>query len=164
MDVSSIEGGLIEGGLIKAGIRISEAWADIHMSDFEIMTSDGKSLFTHRVYVDPATLFYVVENLTQFSTKMESGSSHRIEFGKFGSDFGGGAFSVYFQIQKLGKIHIVVRGQSRYLQFGSQEVANEATLHLVSEPALLDSFINDLRGVERKLRSEAFLECITGLW
>lgn len=47
--------------------------------------------------------------------------------------------------RKHGKLLLRVLAQSEFSRFEDRELSSDATLHLVSEPALLDNFIFVLR-------------------
>jgi hypothetical protein len=47
-----------------------------------------------------------------------------------------------------------------FFDFCKKNVASEATLYLVTEPALLDNFIHEFQFINGEIRSKARLECI----
>ncbi|MEM9089183.1 MAG: hypothetical protein AAGC93_10605 [Cyanobacteria bacterium P01_F01_bin.53] len=141
------------------GIRFVKTWGDIDLSKYQIETSNGSSVFINRVYVNPDILSELIEQLHSFSGQIHGGI-YDMTLGSFGPEFAGGAIHNRLHFQPLGKIHITARCQSGYSQFSSKKIANESLLHLVTEPALLDNFLMELQGLEKGVRTEAFLECV----
>jgi hypothetical protein len=54
--------------------------------------------------------------------------------------------------------------QSDYSDFGRKNVASEATLYLISEPSLLDNFIQALRALSDGNCLDVELEAIDSPW
>jgi hypothetical protein len=86
------------------------------------------------------------------------GGIYDIQFGVFGPEYASGAFHARLHFHKLSKIHITVKAQSGFEEFGMKHVASESTLYLISEPILLDNFIAELKALSAGLRDEAKLE------
>jgi hypothetical protein len=84
--------------------------------------------------------------------------STTFDSGSLGQNTRGGAFRARLHFREHSKIHISIRAQSEFEEFGMQSVASEATLYFTTEPILLDNFIADLRAVKAGLRDEAKLE------
>jgi hypothetical protein len=81
-----------------------------------------------------------------------------IVLGSFGPEYAGGAFHARLHFQPLGKIHVTVRGQSEFREFGVKTVASDATLYLRTQPALLDNFVTDLDALRLGKRDDAKLD------
>ena len=80
------------------------------------------------------------------------GGIYDIRLGSFGPEYASGTFHARLHFQKLSKIHITVKAQSGFEEFGMKHVASEATLYLVSEPIPLDNFITELKALSAELR------------
>jgi len=52
------------------------------------------------------------------------------------------------------------RMQTDFFNFGIKKVASEAVLYMISEPALLDKFINHFNNISKDAGNVALLECI----
>jgi hypothetical protein len=50
--------------------------------------------------------------------------------------------------------------QTDFFNFGIKKVASEAVLYMISEPALLDKFINHFNNISKDAGNVALLECI----
>jgi hypothetical protein len=140
-------------------IRICKIWFDVDIVELSIQVSDGQSQFRNRVYVGHEHLENVVNSLESFKSQIHGGI-YDIGFGKFGPEYANGAFLARLHYQRSGKINISVHAESEYEEFSDNKVASMVRLYLRSEPALLDTFITQLRAVSRSNDNEAFLECI----
>jgi hypothetical protein len=139
------------------GIQFTKIWFDIDVVEFEIESSDGKSLFSNQVYVGHGHLNDLIEGLSTFRRHVHGGI-YDIAFGSFGPEYASGAFHARLHFQPPGKILVTVRGQSDFREFGMKTVASEATLFMWTEPILLDNFIAELRSLASGKREEAHLE------
>jgi hypothetical protein len=68
---------------------------------------------------------------------------------------------VRMQFRQRGKLFLRVLAQSGFSRLGDQEVSSEAKLHLMSEPALLDHFILELRTLSEGSTEQAELMAIS---
>jgi hypothetical protein len=145
---------------MKPGIRFIREWADEDMVELRTEISDGRSLFVNRIYVGHQQLREAVAGLDAFKTHIYGGIFN-LRFGEFGSEYASGAVDARLQFRKQGKILLRVSAQSGFDRFEEKELASEATLHLVSEPALLDEFIRALRALSKANSEQAELEAIS---
>jgi hypothetical protein len=83
-----------------------------------------------------------------------------MRFGDFGPEYASGAFHARFHFPEPGKLYVTCRQQSGFEDFGGKNVASEGTLHLRTEPVLLDDFLEQLKAVDAKKRDDAYLETI----
>jgi hypothetical protein len=139
------------------GIHLTKIWFDNDVIEFEIRTSDGKSLFSHEAYVGHQSLNDLIEGLSTFTHHVHGGI-YDIAFGSFGPEYAGGAFHARLHFQPLGKILVTVRGESDFREFGMKTVASAATLFIWTEPVLLDNFISELKSLASGKRDDAHLE------
>ena len=102
----------------------------------------------------------VIAGLNSFKNEVHGGI-YDFHLGSFGPEYAGGAFHARLHFQSRGKIFVTARGQSEFQDFGIKTVANEATLYLQTEPALLDNFIAELGALRAGKREDANLEGIT---
>jgi hypothetical protein len=142
---------------MKTGITFENIWHDEDMYEFRISSSDGASLFVHEVYVGYGTFDETIAALDIFKDQVYGGI-YDIEFGSFGPEYGSGAFHARFQFQEKGKIYITIKAQSEYEDFGKKNIASEATLYFVAEPAQLDNFITSLKSLNNGNTDSAHLE------
>lgn len=142
-------------------IVIEKVWSDDDLVEFRITTTDGCSLFCVNVYSGHEHLRSLVADLDRFKVQL-SGGIFDIEFGKFGPEYAKGAFQarLHFRSNGRGRLFTTVRAESEWRPFSMTNVASRATLHLTSEPALLDRFIGELRRVSSGTEMTATLECV----
>lgn len=146
--------------LMNLGIRICKVWFDVDLLELKIEVSNGISLFSNQVYVQHETLKTVISDLNVFKTQVYGGILD-VCLGAFGPEYAGGAFDARFHFQKLGQLYITVRQQSQFADFPLRLVADEATIHLKTEPVLLDHFIVGLTALYMENSAEAYLEAIS---
>ena len=142
---------------MKPGIRFKKIWFDNELVELRIESFDGDSFFTTKVYVGHKDFEALIDGLNRFKDHVYGGIFD-IKLGGFGPEYANGAFDARLHFQNRGKIHVTIKSQSDYKEFGIKTVASEATLYLVSEPALLDNFIGELRKLQAAVTDEASLE------
>ena len=142
---------------MKPGIHFKKIWFDNEVVELRIESFDGDSFFTTKVYVGHQDFDALIDGLITFKDHVHGGIFD-IKLGGFGPEYANGAFDARLHFQNRGKIHVTIKSQSDYKEFGIKSVASEATLYLVSEPALLDNFIGELRKLQGTVTDEATLE------
>jgi hypothetical protein len=144
---------------MNAGIHFKKIWFDDDVIELKIDSFDGNSLFSNEAYVGHHDMVNLIAGLNNFKDQVYGGI-YDIQLGAFGPEYAGGAFHARLHFQDRGKVHITINTQSQFEEFGMKNVASEATLYLVSEPALLDNFIAELKALKAGLRDEAKLEAV----
>ena len=144
---------------MRPGITIAKLWEDSELVELRVSVSDGVSEFTNQVYVSHSALARTVEDLDGFKGKLGGGLLD-IQFGEFGPDWANGAFHAKFQLLPPGRTYVTAQQESEFIEFANKLVASRATLHMTSEPGLLDRFIAELRAVSSKASVDARLEGI----
>jgi hypothetical protein len=144
---------------MKPGISFTKIWSDDDAVELRIQVSDAQSVFVNEVYVGHQELADLVVNLNRFKTHVHGGI-HDIAFGSFGPEYANGAFHARLHFQDRGIVFVAVRSQCSFEEFGKKNVASEATLHVKTEPALLDNFVEEIKGMCEGERDEAALEGI----
>jgi len=144
---------------MKSYISFKKIWADDDLSEFEVVVNDGGSSFSNQVYVAPSYLKETIKDLLFFKEQIRGGL-YDLTFGRFGQEYADGAFQARLHFQDRGKIFISVKAQSEFFDFGRKKVASEALLFLISEPALLDNFIEELKSLDQEIGNTATLECL----
>ena len=114
---------------------------------------------TLTLYVGHREMENLVNELNVFKSHIYGGIFD-IELGTFGPECANGAFNGRLHFHERGKIYISIRMESDFFDFGAKNVASEAILYLVSEPALLDNFINQLKSIDKEIGNNAVLECL----
>ena len=132
------------------------------MVELSIEACDGTSTFSNKVYVGHQNLRDVIASLSKVKEQI-CGGLYELRLGEFGPEYASGAFHARLHFHR-GKILISVHLQSEYSDFGRKNVASEANLYVISEPSLLDSFIQSLRAISEGHREDAELEGIDSLW
>lgn len=144
---------------MKPGIRLTKIWADDDMLELQAEICDSRSLFVNQIYVGHKALAETVSGLHRFKDQA-CGGLFNLRFGEFGPEYASGALDVRMHFRKQGKLLLRVLAQSEFSRFEDRELASEATLHLVSEPALLDNFIVEIRMLSEGSSERAELEAI----
>lgn len=144
-------------------LEFASTWMDDDMMQLNAVVFDGRSSFSNKVYVGHRQLKDVVAELHAFKDRIYGGI-YDLRFGEFGPEFGPGAFQARLHFHERGKLLITVHMQSEFTDFGKNHVASEATLYLISEPALLDNFIGSLRAVSEGHQKIAQLDGIESPW
>ena len=144
---------------MKSGIRFIKERFDEDMVELRVETCDGNSLFINRIYVGHEYLRNVVAGLDVFKRRIYGGIFN-LRLGEFGAEYASGALDARFQFRRLGKILVRVHAQSEFGHFEEKEFAAEATLYLVTEPDLLDKFIQGLHALSNATSERAELEAI----
>ena len=142
---------------MKPGIKFENIWHDEDMYEFKIYSSDGAYVFTHEVYVGYGTFDETISGLDAFKSQVYGGI-YDLKFGSFGPEYASGAFHARFHFQDKDGIFITIRAQSEYEGFGKKNIASEAILYLVAEPAQLDNFIVSLKSLDNGITDNAHLE------
>lgn len=143
---------------MKSEITIEKVWFDDDLTELKISVCNGKSLFTNKVYVGSHQISELVNALNIFKNHYYGGLKD-ISLGKFGREYANGAFSARLHFPKPGALYIATHQQSEYFEFKGQEEASEAKMYLKTEPALLDNFIQELKGVSNGISDVATLVC-----
>lgn len=144
---------------MKPGIYFKKIWFDDDVVELKIDSFDGNSLFSNKVYVGHQGMKDLIAELSVFRDHVYGGS-YDIQMGEFGPEYASGAFHARLHFHKHSQIHITIKAQSEFEEFGMKNVASEATIYLVSEPILLDNFIAELKALSSGLRDEAKLEAV----
>jgi len=142
---------------MKPGITFEKIWFDDDIVELRISSSDGTSLFANKVYAAHQVIDDLIVGLNTFKDQVYGGI-YDIRFGEFGPEYASGAFQARLHFQDRGKIYVTVNAQSEFEDFGRNNVASEATLYLISEPALLNNCIAELRALKSGERNDARLE------
>lgn len=144
---------------MKPSIRFTKIWADEDMLELRVEICDGRSLFVNQIYVGHQLLADTVSGLHRFKDQIYGGLFN-LRFGEFGPEYASGALDVRMHFRKHGKLLLRVLAQSEFSRFEDRELSSDATLNLVSEPALLDNFIVALSTFSKGDIEQAELEAI----
>ena len=144
---------------MKSGIHISRVWSDDDVVELRILVSDGVSSFSNQAYVGHAALDDAVSSLHVFKDHVHGGLFD-LRFGEFGPEYAGGAFHARFHFPVPGRLYVSCEQESEFTEFAKKEVASRATMYVMSDPALLDRFIAELRAVAAGSSEVAFLEAV----
>jgi hypothetical protein len=141
------------------GIKLTKIWADDDMLELRVQICDGRSVFVNQIYVGHRHLAEAVLGLDRFKDQVHGGLFN-LRFGEFGPEYASGALDVRMHFRKQGKVLLRVLAESEFSDFDGREIASDATLHLLSEPALLDNFVVAIRMLSEGSREHAELEAI----
>lgn len=144
---------------MKPCIRFNKIWADEDMLELRIEISDGDSLFVNKIYVDHQLLAETVSRIHRFKDQI-NGGIFDLRFGAFGPEYASGALDVRMHFRSRGKLVVRVLAESEFRDFEGRDLASDVTLHLMSEPALLDNFIVELSALSEGRSEQAELEAV----
>ncbi|HEU4852923.1 MAG TPA: hypothetical protein VFT37_12295 [Telluria sp.] len=130
--------------------------SDDDMSKIEVTACDGASSFLCDPYVGHWEFSETVRALESFVAGGPDGSVE-LRWRELGPDYGLAAFHAAMEFRQLGKIQVAVMARSDRFEFGGREVAAEAKLFFVTEPALFDDFLRGLRALRDGLSDTAEL-------
>ena len=148
---------------MKPKLKLTKIWQDDDMMELRIHACDGTSAFSNKIYVGHQNLRNVVRELNTFKDQIYGGI-YDLRFGEFGPEYASGALHARLQFHDRGKLLISAYMQSDYSDFGQKNVASEANLYLISEPSLLDNFIQALRSLSDGNCTDAELGAIDSPW
>lgn len=144
---------------MKPGMRFTKLSADEDMLEVRVEISDGASLFVTRIHVGHRQLADAVSGLHRFKDHV-NGGLFNLRFGEFGPEYASGALDARMHFRERARLLVRVSAQAEFSRFQDRELASEATLYLVSEPALLDNFILELGAIGNGSSDRAALEAI----
>lgn len=144
---------------MRRGIEVTKVWSDDDLVELEFRVSDGESLVVNRVYVAHEQLAESAAALARFNDP-GNGGEFELSFGVFGPEVASGAFCGHFRYFAPGRLLVTCVQEREFRKFESLNLANSATTHLRSEPALLQRFATELRALAAGMDDEAFLEAI----
>jgi hypothetical protein len=144
---------------MDSGLAISKIWFDDDMIEVQVKACDGTSQFSIKAYVSYPSLDELTTKLESFRLAVHGGLLD-FSMGEFGPEYVNGAFHGRFHFVSPSKLCITCRMESEFFSFGGKNVASSATLHLITEPALLDRFIEQFKALNAKNRTDATLETI----
>jgi hypothetical protein len=145
---------------MKPGIAFTSMSSDENMVELRVDICDGRSMFVNEIYVGHRVLAETISGIELFKDQLYGGLFN-LRFGEFGSEYASGALDIRMQFRQRGRVFLRVLAQSAFCRLDDQDIASEATLHLVSEPALLDRFILELRTLSQGSTEHAELLAIS---
>jgi hypothetical protein len=141
------------------GMKFTKLSSDEDMVQMGVEVSDGRSRFVSRIYVGHQQLADTVSGLHRFKDHIADGLFN-LRFGEFGPEYASGALDVRMHFREHAKLLVRVLVQSEFSRFEDRDLASEATLHLISEPALLDNFVRALSMLSNGTGEKAEMEGI----
>jgi hypothetical protein len=151
----------IEGSM-QEGIRFSIIGSDEDLIELEINVCDGNSFFSNSVYISHEPIENLIFVLKKFKYP-EYRDTYSFVFGAFGNGYAGGAIKVALKFEEIGFIFISTNLESEFETLCEEKVASQATFHLVSDEAMLVTFVAELVALESRARSDATLRASKSL-
>jgi len=148
-----------ENEQMRSGLRFSRIWHDDDLIELRMEVTDRTSSFATTAYTTEIELVRMHESLVEYRDRLGD-YVMELRFGEFGPEAANGAFHARLQFHAPGQLFVFTHQQSEFLPFPADKVANEARMHVVSEPVLLDSFVHQLKGLATGQRAEAVLGCL----
>ena len=127
--------------------------------DYLYMTahvSDEHATFSTIMYVGHAAMRDTAGALKNAGWQ-SPGSLLDFEFGKFGSEYAGGALHVRLHVQTLGAINMTMHVESESRLFGELSVSSDATLYTTTSFWQLDEFVRAVQAISDGFCDEAKL-------
>lgn len=125
----------------------------------EVLVSDGYSTFRNLVLIQNDALSRIDWQFRALCDDFHSGI-YDLNIGVFGKGYAYGAFCAHFRFYEPGKLCISTFQETDFFEFAGKSEANQAKLHLRSEPALLQNFSVELTQLVRGSLEEAKLICL----
>ena len=142
----------------STALRISRVWYDDDMDELRVAIEGPDTGFAALAYVGRRDLTAAVRDLRLFARAIHGGLCE-VRFGDFGSEYANGA--VHIRLQWVDdRIYLTCRLQAEFDQFAKNEVADEATIHVRTEPALYDAFLAEFGLLAERKRDEVALELV----
>lgn len=138
-------------------ISLSRIWSDDDLTELRIAVTGTSSSFANSVYAGHDTLASLARQMLEFRRAVVGSADIRL--GEFGPEYAGGGFHAHLEFRDPGRLFVSTHQQDEFRPFPGDRAANEARLHLVSEPVLLDRFVHELQGLVDGSREEARLVC-----
>ena len=145
---------------MKPGLRFTKLSADEDMVELRVDICDGRSMFVNEIYVGHRVLAETVSGIELFKDQLYGGLFN-LRFDEFGPEYASGALDIRMQFRQRGRLFLRVLAQSAFCRLDDRDIASEATLHLMSEPALLDRFILELHTLSQGSTEQAELAAIS---
>ena len=125
-------------------ILVKKIWFDKDLTELLITVCDGDSMFSNKVYIANDEIGNLIDILSLFKNHYYGGLED-FAWGGFGCEYANGAFAARLHFTNPGMLYISTHQQTGFFDFKGREEANEAKMHLKSEPVLLDNFIQELK-------------------
>ena len=148
-----------------SGLSLTRVWHDDDLVELCVAVTTCNAHFSTTVYAGHRELSGMLSSLAAFATSLSDGLSCEIGLGQFGPAFANGAWRLRLQFVAPGTLWVWSRQQADFAgpefpRRGFDDVADEATLLLASEPGLFDAFVAQLSCLAKRRRDDARLECV----
>ena len=123
-----------------------------------VQVSDEHATFSTSIYVGHAAMRNTAAALQEFGRHAPGALfDFDFAFGRFGSEYAGGALHVQLQVQTLGVINMTMRVESQVRPFGQLRVSSGATLYATTSFGQLDDFVRAMQAISDGFCDEAQL-------
>jgi len=138
---------------MEIGIKFESIWSDIDVVEVRIAAWNGEFGGSADVYVEIGGILMAAAKLEGFPHNTADVCD--LEFGSFGLKTAGGAVTLRFHSRgAVGRTFVETTIESAHDEF---DHAQRAILFAPVEAAAIDSFVANLRILEERLHSVAFL-------
>jgi hypothetical protein len=128
------------------------------MDELRVAVEGPDTGFTINAYVGRTDFMKALQDLRLFAKAIHGGLCE-VRFGEFGPEYANGTIHLRFHWVE-GRIYLTCRLQSDFHPFGRKEIADEALVHVGTEPALFDAFLAELAPFADRNRDEVVLELV----
>ena len=142
----------------STALRLARVWYDNDMDELRVGADGPDTGFAVTAYVGRTDFMKALQDLRLFAKPVHGGLCD-LRFGDFGPEYANGAVHVRLQWVK-GRIYLTCRLQTEFDQFGRKEIADEALIHVGTEPALYDAFLAELGPFVDRKRDDVVLELV----
>jgi hypothetical protein len=142
---------------MKPQLRLSLVLDGDDLADLAIEVHDGVNSFSNLVYVWPLDFREAIAGLRAFAQALPD-VRHEMRFGSE-RDPQGRRFRMRFRFLRPGRVEIATDQESDRYEIGGESAMSQASLHLCSEPALLERFVEQLELMVEGRITQAVLAC-----
>lgn len=140
---------------MKDGIEIAVIWLDQHALECLLSCSNGRFSGQGEIYLGHDKLFELAEALSGFP--LNSKDSRDFELGTFNPDHAGGGIRLHFRCADSAG-HAVVEVKLRGGASKGPGELESVALGIPVQAAAIDSFVSQIRQMEREVGAKAFLQ------
>ena len=139
---------------MDAGLEVAIDWWDDDVVILRVRASNGRFAGTTKLYAGHQSWLAFAEVLRDFP--VDSSDAREYQLGTFDPSYAGGGISVkFFCTDGVGHTAVAIRIYGTAV--GSDQRAETANFAITIEASAVDSFVQQLRGMELRRGASAFL-------
>lgn len=142
---------------MKVGVSMERTSRDDGFDKYTIVLADDLSRFRMTTYLTHTAIAELAATLGAFASTV-AGSTVAFQLGYFEPNVAGGAIQITLSARLRGQIFLAARAESEAFSFDGLVVNNRGSAYLVSQPCLIDRFVDNLLALGRGSTDVAELE------